>query len=135
MNEITIISNAIEALGQKYEAESKLVRLASNLYPGVRDRILKAKESPCSIKTEFLDDYTHSDIAGFDYKFEAPADLLSLVSSDNEHFLEGMHIYSNSKSINIKYVFQNSKVDTFDKTLIEAIENELTALIARYEKL
>lgn len=132
LSEIDIINRALAKIGdQRITARTdnnNRARLMNTLYESIRDELLR--ECPWNFATER--DTLAADLAapvyGWATAFAVPADLLYMVSTENNsaYRLEGNQILSNQEnSLNITYVRRVTDPTEFDTGFAEAFSAKL----------
>ncbi|HAA40906.1 MAG TPA: hypothetical protein DCE36_12625 [Pseudomonas sp.] len=138
---VTICSNALLMLGSQtindFADEENLDRakLCANLYPTVRDDMLRAHPWNCCIKRAVLAPDAVAPAFGYDYAFELPADfsrVLEVGSSGQQidYLVEGRSILANTTVLQLRYVFRNEVENTWDSHLIGLVTRAMAATLA-----
>lgn len=137
-SQVSICSNALLMLGDRpindlVPEEGDRAILALNLFPDVRDAVLRAHTWDCAIKRETLAPLSTAPAFGWSYRFQLPVDCLRVISigsmdSDNaDHKIEGRQVLTDQPSIYLRYVFRNENVESWDAGLVSVV----TAAMAR----
>lgn len=138
---VTICSNALLMLGSQtindFEDQQNLDRakLCANLYPTVRDDLLRAHPWNCCIKRAVLAPDAVAPLFGYDHSFELPADfsrVLEVGSSGQQidYLVEGRSIQSNTTVLELRYVFRNEVESTWDAHLMALATQAMCAALA-----
>lgn len=143
---VSIASNALLRLGAETissfdEADQdgsniERARLAANLWPTVRQQILRAHLWNCAIKRVMLSPLADTPEFGWGYQFQRPSDWIRTVSvgdDDCDRFnfrAEGGRFLSNEPRIPLVYVFDNDNPATYDASLIGVLELAMAAALA-----
>lgn len=110
-------------------------RLAANLYPGVRDSLLREHPWSCAIKRVLLAHDVQSPPFGYKFSFTLPADYVRVLSVGDEgelidYLIEERRILANVTSLKLRYVFQNTDISTYDSLLVNLLELAMAAKMA-----
>lgn len=138
---VTICSNALLMLGSQtindFADEENLDRakLCANLYPTVRDDMLRAHPWNCCIKRAVLAPDAVAPLFGYDYAFELPSDFARVleVGSDGQqidYLVEGRSIQANTTVLELRYVFRNVVESTWDAHLVKLVTLAMAAAMA-----
>lgn len=138
---VSICSNALLMLGAQtinsFDDANSIDRakMCANLYPTVRDHVLRSHPWNCAIKRILLAPDAAAPAFGWDYRFELPADYLRVleVSSGGgqiDYLIEGRSILANEASIELRYVFANETEDTWDSLLVSVVTLAMAARLA-----
>lgn len=136
---VSICSNALLALGDKsindFNDPSDRARISANLYPSVRDFILRSHPWNCAIKRVLLSPDSDSPAFGYASKFTLPGDWLRTlqVGEDGEridYVTESKAILSNETVIRLRYLFRNEDESSWDSMLIHCMELAMQAAMA-----
>ena len=136
---VSICSNALLMLGDNpissFDETGDRVRLAANLWPMVRDYVLRRHPWNCAIKRVALN--PDEDAPAFDYsrQFTLPGDCLRVLSTGLErtrqpYKLEGGKILSDSALISLRYIFRNENAATYDALLVWGLTQAMRAVLA-----
>jgi hypothetical protein len=139
---ISICSNALMMLGASPinsfdEATSDNLdraRLCANMYPTVRDSILRSHPWNCATKRVVLAPLAEAPAHSWSAAFALPGDWLRTISingSDlvDEFAMEGRRILCNANAIALRYVARVSE-SLFDATLVDVLEVAMAARLA-----
>lgn len=138
---VSICSNALLMLGSQtindFEDQQNLDRakLCANLYPTVRDDLLRSHPWNCCIKRAVLAPDAAAPLFGYDYSFELPADfsrVLEVGSSGQQidYLVEGRSIQANTTVLELRYVFRNEVENTWDAHLVALATQAMCAALA-----
>lgn len=137
--EVSICSNALMMLGDASIAdlteENDRARLASNLYPQVRDAILRSHPWNCAVKRVALAPDVDAPIIDYNYQFTLPSDWLRTLQVGEygyevDHKSEGRKILCDANPLYLRYIFANTTVATWDTALIHAVSLMMKAAMA-----
>lgn len=137
-SQVSICSNALLMLGDKpindlVPEEGDRAVLALNLFPDVRDGVLRAHTWDCAIKRALLSPLSAAPAFGWSYQFQLPADCLRVISvapnngEPIEHSVEGDKLLCNTNVVYLRYIFRNQNVEAWDAGLVSVV----TAAMAR----
>ncbi|WP_338576302.1 hypothetical protein V6L78_13160 [Pseudomonas canadensis] len=138
---VSICSNALLMLGSQtindFEDQQNLDRakLCANLYPTVRDDLLRSHPWNCCIKRAVLAPDAVAPLFGYDHSFELPADfsrVLEVGSSGQQidYLVEGRSIQANTTVLELRYVFRNEVENTWDAHLVALATQAMCAALA-----
>lgn len=136
---VSICSNALLALGARpvnsFDEDADHVRLCSNLYPTVRDNLLRAHPWNCAIKRVVLSPVSTTPAFGFSHQFSLPGDLIRVLSvgelhDDISYRIEGNRLLANIDAVLLRYVFRNEDESTWDAALVNVAEATMQAKLA-----
>jgi hypothetical protein len=135
--EVSICSNALLILGAKsinsFDEDNDRARLASNLYPQLRDRLLRAHPWNCCVKRVILSPDAAVPVNDYAYQFTLPSDWLRTLSVgdygvEDDYVIEGRKILADNSILKLRYVFLNTNPGTWDSQLVDVM---ITAMCAR----
>lgn len=141
--DVSICSNALLMLGAKpinslvaaSEGNSDRVLIAANLFPQVRDDLLRAHPWNCAVKRVVLS--AEATAPEFDYSasFLLPEDWLRTlqvgergVPLDFKH--EGRRILCDTTALPLRYVYRNEDVGSWEPALVEVCTLRMAAAMA-----
>lgn len=141
---VQICSNAMLMLGEKpinslaedpTQATSDRELAAANLYPQVRNAVLRAHPWNCATRRVALAPDSTAPAFSWSYQFLKPSDWLRTlqVGEDRcpEKFLdEGGRILLNSNVLRLVYIWRNENPATWDAMLIDAMSAAMAARMA-----
>jgi len=126
-SEISICSNALLLLGgqtiSSFDDNTDRARLCSNLYPMVRNYLLRGHPWNCAIKRVALAPDVETPAFDWDYQFTLPGDFMRVLSV-GEHGcevpfkIETGKLLSNDNPALLRYVWRNEDPATWDDMLI-----------------
>ncbi|AYR23024.1 hypothetical protein [Herbaspirillum rubrisubalbicans] len=136
---VSICSNALLKLGAKTIASfaegSDHATLASNLFPSVRDSMLRAHYWNCAIKRVLLSPLTQTPAFDFAYQFSLPGDWIRTVQVGRKGYQipyrsEGRNILSDAAQLPLVYVFRNENPASWSTNFIRVMEQAMAAEMA-----
>lgn len=137
---ITISSNALQHLGDDPIAsfslsEGKRARLCGNIWPQVRDYLLRKHAWPCARKRVILAPETTTPDFDWGYSFVLPGDWLRTLQvgqrGERPNFeLEGRKIYADTNVLRLVYVWRNEDPSSWDSLLCDLACAEMVARLA-----
>jgi hypothetical protein len=136
----SICSNAVLMLGAQvindlYNDPTDRAALASNLYPEIRDALLRSHPWNCAIARVSLAPDAVAPPFDWAYRFPLPADWLKTLSVGEygyevEFRIEGRFVLSNDNPCLLRYIFQNTNESTWDSMLVAAMTLAVKAACA-----
>ncbi|SMG60165.1 hypothetical protein [Cedecea sp. NFIX57] len=136
---VSICSNALLALGahpiNDFVENTDHARLCSNIYPTVRNNLLRAHPWNCAVKRVVLSPVSTAPAFGFGFQFSLPGDLIRVLSVGEQHDdipyrIEGKRLLANLQSVQLRYVFRNEDESTWDAALVNVAEATMQAKLA-----
>jgi hypothetical protein len=136
---VQVCSNAIVELGGRpinsFAELSDRALAAANLYPQVRDSVLRSHPWNCSIKRVVLSPDSAAPAFEWDYAYTLPGDWLRTLSitehREREPFAsEGGKLLCNLGAVYLRYVFRNDNPATWDALLTRAMTLAMAAVLA-----
>lgn len=136
---VSICSNALLMLGAKtindFDEPVDRAKIAANLYPTVRDDLLRTHPWNCTIKRVLLAPDATPPAFGYDNQFELPADFLRVMEVGQagyqiDYLVEGRHILANAVSVELRYVYLNPVENTWDANLVALMTLAMAAAMA-----
>lgn len=138
---VTICSNALLMLGSQpindFADQTNLDRakLCANLYPMVRDDLLRSHPWNCCIKRAVLAPDSVAPLFGYSHAFELPADFSRVLEVGNsnqqiDYLVEGRAIQANTTVLELRYVFRNEVESTWDAHLVALATQAMCATLA-----
>jgi len=137
--DVSICSNASLMLGGQpindlAEATDR-ARLASNLYPPVRNYVLRRHPWNCCIKRVVLAPDTETPAFDWDYQYTLPADYLRAMSvgeasMEVEFRIESGKLLCDENPAMLRYVSRNENPATWDDMLVWAMTVSMKAVMA-----
>lgn len=136
---ISICSNALLALGahpiNSFDENTPHALLCSNIYPTVRNDLLRKHPWNCAVKRVVLSPNSAVPAFGFGYQFPLPGDLIRILSvgeewEDTHYRIEGNKLMANQNVIRLRYIFRNEDESTWDAALVNLAEAMIAAKLA-----
>lgn len=138
---VSICSNALLMLGAQTindfadQANLDRAKLCSNLYPTVRDDMLRSHPWNCAIKRAVLSPDAAAPAFGYDHAFELPSDFLRVLEvgtadTQIDYLVEGRTIQANTTVLELRYVFRNEVESTWDSSLVRLVTLAMAAVLA-----
>ena len=137
--EVSICSNALLMLGgqpiNNLTENSDRARLASNLYPAVRNYVLRRHPWNCAVKRVALAPDT--EVPAFDWVFQytLPSDFMRVLSvgeagSEVDYKIESGKLLCDVNPALLRYVWRNENPATWDSMLVWAMTMSMKAVMA-----
>lgn len=127
----SICSNALQMLGtgsvnDLYVETTARAKLAANLYPSIRDMMLRSHPWNCAIKRVSLAPDPVAPAFDWSYQFPLPGDWLRTLSVGEEgcpvpYAIEGRMTLCDDNPLLLRYIFQNTVESTWDTMFIAAM--------------
>lgn len=136
---ISICSNALLILGSQpindFDEGTDFARLCSNMYPSVRNDLLRKHPWNCAVKRVVLSPSTTPPAFGFRNQFPLPGDLVRVLSvgeihDDIAYRIEGSKLLANESTIKLRYIWRNEVESTWDEALVQLAETTMAAKLA-----
>lgn len=133
---VSICTNALLLLGgspiASFDEATDSARLCSNLWPTVRDAVLRAHPWNCAIKRVSLAPKGEAPVYGHAFAFTLPSDCLRFLDADTDYAytLEGRDILADENPLYIRYLYRNEDVNTYDTLLCDALTAAMQAHLA-----
>ncbi|BCD83597.1 hypothetical protein PSm6_00040 [Pseudomonas solani] len=138
---VSICSNALLMLGSQTinsfsdSANIDRAKLCSNLYPTVRDDLLRAHPWNCCVKRIQLAPDADSPAFGWSYSFQLPSNCLRILEVTSRDYnidykAEGRSILCDEASVDLRYVFKNEDENTWDTSLVNLATLAMAARLA-----
>lgn len=136
---VSICSNALLMLGgapfSSFDEAKPHVRLAANLYPSVRDDVLRLHSWNCATKRVILAPMSTAPAFDFTNQFQLPGDWLRTLQvgykGDPIPFrAEGQRILADETALPLVYCFRNEVEATWSVNLIHVMELAMAAKMA-----
>ena len=143
--DVSICSNALLRLGARpinsfddaaLPGGVDRAMIARNLWPTVRDSVLRSHPWNCAIKRVVLSPEVAPPPFGFSHQFLLPGDWLrnheiNGVRVDQVDFVvEGRRILIDEATIHLRYIWKNTDVTTWDGLLVAAAELAMAVAMA-----
>lgn len=136
---VSICSNALVMLGGKpfssFDESKDHVRTAANLYPSVRDTVLRAHPWNCATKRVQLAPLAAAPAFDFSHQFQLPGDWLRTIQVGEKGSMiayrsEGQRILASTTLLPLVYLFRNDVEATWSSNLIHVMELAMAAKMA-----
>ena len=138
-SQISISSNALIMLGAQpisdVNENNDRARIAAALFPEVRDQLLRSHFWNCCTKRVSI--AADSDAPAYDYAYQytLPSDFIRVVvcgeyGMESDHRVEGRKILCDDTPLNLRYIFRNEDVGTWDALLVHAMTLSMAARMA-----
>ena len=136
---VSICSNALVMLGgapiSSLDEENPRAQAAANLYPSVRDTVLRAHYWNCATKRDVLAPLATAPAFGYTNQFPLPGDWLRTIQVGRDdcpldYRSEGTRILANVAALPLVYVFRNYVEDTWSTNLVHVMELAMAAKLA-----
>lgn len=137
---VSICSNALLMLGKSpiasFEDGSDRAQYCSNLYPLVRDQLLRKHFWNCAIKRVLLSPLSTPPAFGFSAQFQLPADFLRVYEVGMpgrlvvDFQIENRMILANATALPLRYVWRNTNEANWDAALINVATLTMAAVLA-----
>lgn len=136
---VSICSNALLMLGAQtindFSDPVDRAKIAANLYPIIRDGLLRTHPWNCTIKRALLAPDATPPAFGYANQFELPADFLRVLEVGQagqqiDYLVEGRSILADAVSVELRYVYLNEVENTWDANLVELLTLAMAAAMA-----
>ncbi|MGO1271917.1 MAG: hypothetical protein ACTMK5_09050 [Pseudomonas helleri] len=138
---VSICSNALLMLGAQTindfadQLNLDRAKLCANLYPTVRDDMLRSHPWNCAIKRAVLAPDAVAPAFGYTHSFELPADFMRVLEvgtngSQIDYLVEGRTIQADTIVLELRYVFRNEVENTWDSHLVKLVTLAMAAALA-----
>lgn len=136
---VSICSNALLRLGDKpissFQDSSKAATLCANLYPEMRDELLRAHPWNCARKRAMLAPLSAKPAFDYPYQFQLPADWLRTIQIGPKdcpytYTQEGRVILAWTTALPIVYVFQNTNEQSWDASFVGTLTAAMASVLA-----
>ena len=137
---ISVCSNALLMLGKEpiasFSEGSDRARYCSNLYPMVRDYLLRKHFWNCAIKRVLLSPLSTAPAYGYTQQFQLPSDFLRVYEVGypgrfiTDFQLENRMILANAEALPLRYVWRNDDENNWDAGLIHVATVMMAAALA-----
>lgn len=138
-SDVSICSNALQMLGAKsissFEENRDHAKLCANLYPTVRDDVLRLHPWNCATKRTILAPHQSKPAFDFANQFQLPGDWLRTLQvgykgDTIQYRSEGMRLLADVSVLPLVYCFRNEDENTWSANLIHVMELAMAAKIA-----
>lgn len=136
---VSICSNALLMLGAQtindFNEPVDRAKIAANLYPTIRDDLLRTHPWNCTIKRALLAPDATPPAFGYANQFELPADFLRVLEVGQagmqiDYLIEGRSILADATSVELRYVYLNPVENTWDASLVALLTLAMAAAMA-----
>lgn len=138
---VAICSNALLELGlppiNTFDDGSDRALAAANLWPDVRDSVLRSHPWNCAVKRVILSPDATAPAFGYAYGYTRPSDDLRVLSITQypcdetpAYEVEGRQILTDEGVVYLRYVWRNDNPETYDATLTRAMTLAMAAALA-----
>lgn len=141
---VQICSNALLSLGQApinslpgdpAQASSDRQLAAVNLYPTVRDSVLRSHPWNCATRRVVLSPDSAAPSFGYAYQFQLPGEWLRTISvgeegCEDDYKIEGRKLLCDNSVVRMRYIWLNDNPATWDALLIDAMTAAMAARLA-----
>lgn len=136
---VSICSNALLMLGAQtisdFAENNDRARLASNLYPTVRDSVLRSHPWNCAVKRVVLSPDVATPAFDWAFQFTLPSDFIRTLSvgedgCEDTFKIENGKVLSDNDPCYLRYIFRNENVATWDDMLVEAMQLTMASRMA-----
>lgn len=133
--EVSICSNALLLLGQKPISTLDESSLAANLWPQVRETVLRSHPWNCAVKRRILAPAVEPPEFDWGYKFLLPEDWLRTLQvgesgREIDYQSEGRYLLADVSALPLRYVAANADVASWDTLLVNAATYGMAAALA-----
>lgn len=137
---VSICSNALMMLGKEpiasFQDETDRAAYCVNLYPSLRDWLLRKHFWNCAIKRVLLSPLSTPPAFGYSAQFQLPSDFLRVYEVGTaQNFIrdfqiENRVILANAQSLPLRYVWRNENEDDWDAGLVQVATRFMAAMLA-----
>lgn len=138
---VSICSNALLMLGKSpiadFNENSDRAKYCSNLYPMLRDFLLRKHYWNCAMKRVLLSPLGTAPAFGYTNQFQLPADFLRIYevgygpnNQIKDFQIENRMILANAAALPLRYVWRNTNEDNWDSSLVHVATVTMAALLA-----
>lgn len=136
---VSICSNALLMLGAQpindLADNNDRARLASNLYPQVRDALIRAFPWNCCITRVTLSPDVATPAFDWAFQFSLPGDFVKALAcgesgSEVEFKIEGRKLLSDNNPCYLRYIFRNENPATWDDGLVNVLTLQMAEAMA-----
>jgi hypothetical protein len=138
-SEVSICSNALLMLGAQpindLTENSDRARLASNLFPAVRDYVLRRHPWNCAVKRVLLAPDVERPVFDWTYQFTLPPDYMRTLSvgyagCEDDFKIESGKLLCDANPCLLRYVWRNTNPATWDDMLVWGMTVSMKAVMA-----
>lgn len=139
VTDVSICSNALLMLGAKtinsLDEDNDRARLASNLFPMVRDYLLRGHPWNCAIKRVALAPDVETPAFDWDNQFTLPGDYLRTLSvgeygSEVPYQIESGKLLCDDNPALLRYIWRNEEPNTWDEMLVWGCTQAMQAVFS-----
>ena len=136
---VSICSNALLQLGDNpiasFDDPARRATVCSNLYPEVRDAMLRTHPWNSCTKRTVLAPLADKPSFDYPYQFQLPSDWLRTIQIGSrrcplDYAAEGQRILAYVDALPIVYIFRNENEATWESTLVDVVTKAMKAAIA-----
>lgn len=144
-SDVALCATALLELGARpinsFDEESENARLCSNLYPWVRDEMLREHTWNFAKTRAVLSADTAAPLFGYQNQFTLPADFIRLLEVNGQSAVTGIgwpagyqiengKILSNDKELHLRYIYANYTVGQWDASFLRLIITAMKRALA-----
>lgn len=136
---VSICSNALLMLGDKpiasFDEATDRARVCANLWPDVRDSVLRSHPWNCAVKRVSLLPDAAAPAFDWRYSFTLPGDFLRVMSvgeyqNEDEWRVESGKVLANYSPMLLRYIYRNENPATYDGMLVDLMTAQMAARMA-----
>jgi hypothetical protein len=136
---VSICSNALLRLGDSpiasFTDQSKRATACANLYPEMRDAVLRSHPWNCATKRVVLAPMADAPAFDYVYQFQLPDDWLRSIQIGPlgcplKYTIEGQRILANVSALQLVYIYRNDIEQSWDSSLVDVVTAAMTAVLA-----
>jgi hypothetical protein len=136
---VSICSNALLMLGAQtindLNEDNDRARLASNLYPQIRDDIIRSHPWNCCVKRVILSPDVTPPEFDYSYQFTLPSDWARTLSVgdygyEEDYKTENGKILANTNVLKLRYIYNNTNEGSWDDLLVGVMSLAMAAVMA-----
>ncbi len=136
---VAICSNALQQLGAKpiasFQEDSTFAGVAANLWPIVRDRLLRAHPWNFATRRVILAPLAEPPAFDYGYQFQLPGDWLRTLQVGRkgvpmDYALEGRTILADCAALPLVYIWRNEQTTSWDDSVVAVAERQMMAALA-----
>lgn len=144
LSDVQICSNALLQLGQNpinslagdpAQATTDREQACSNLWPQVRDAVLRSHPWNCAVKRVVLAPDAEAPAFDYQYQFQLPGDWLRTLSvgesgCGDDYRIEGTKLLADTNIVRLRYIYRNENPASWDTLLVDAMTAMMSARLA-----
>lgn len=133
---VGLVNNSLALIGAAFittlDQDTKAAQTAKQIYPSVRDAVLRAFTWNCATKQIAPGVAGDTPVYGWAYCYQLPADCLRVVRvyEEVEWRIMGRKLYCDSNVIHMEYIYRVEDVTQWDVLLSSAVEARLASELA-----